>query len=92
MVGGNQIFLPGRPVEARICVADKGATIGEGQPDVTIKGEVEKMLEASQAAEEDEHFNEWLNIFNQEVEKTATLKLTVEEEVDSIDLLICVNS
>ena len=62
MVGGIWIFLPGSPVEARIFVANEGATTGEGQPDVTIKGEVEKMLETTQE-EENEHSKEWFNSF-----------------------------
>jgi hypothetical protein len=79
MVGGIQIFLPGSPVEVRICVADEGATTGEGQPDVTVKGEVEQMLETAQE-EENEHSKEWLNSFSQGAEETAALKLTAEKE------------
>jgi hypothetical protein len=33
---------------------------------------LEQTLEASQADEEDEHSEEWLNIFSQEAEKAAT--------------------
>lgn len=42
------------------------------------------MLEATEAEEEDEHSEEWLNIFSQEDEKTVALKLAEveEEEVD----------
>jgi hypothetical protein len=43
------------------------------------------MLEASQVEEEDENSEEWLNLFSQEDDKTATMKLTVKEEVDNID-------
>jgi len=39
------------------------------------------MLEVAQVEEKYEHFEEWLNIFSWEAEKTATLKLAkVEEE------------
>jgi hypothetical protein len=83
MVGGIRIFLPGSPVEARICVADEGAIAREGQPDATIKGEVEKMLEAAQE-EGNEHSKEIgaLKFFSQaaETEMTAALELATEEE------------
>jgi hypothetical protein len=56
---------------------------------VTVKEELEQMLEAAQAEEEDEHSEEWLNIFSQEAEKTATLKLAEaeEEEADSMSFV-----
>jgi hypothetical protein len=79
MIGGIQIFLPLSPVEARVCVAD--AATGERQPVVTVR-EMEQTSEAAQA-EEDEHSKEWLNIFSQEAEKTATLELAVEKEEEA---------
>jgi hypothetical protein len=56
---------------------------------MTVKEELEQMLEAAQAEEEDEHSEEWLNIFSQEAEKTATLKLAEaeEEEADNISFV-----
>jgi hypothetical protein len=41
------------------------------------------MLEAAQIEEEVEHYEEWLNIFSQEAEKTATWELTEAEEEEA---------
>jgi hypothetical protein len=85
MIGGIGIFLPISPGEVKVCIVD--ATIErEKQPYVTI-GSLEKTEVFSQAVEEDKHSKEWLNIFSQEAEKTATLKLTAEEEADNIDFV-----
>jgi hypothetical protein len=58
---------------------------------LTVKEEeaLEQMLEASQAEEEDEHSEEWLNIFSQEAEKTTALKLAEaeEEEADNMSFV-----
>jgi predicted DNA-binding protein len=37
-------------------------------------------LTAEEAEEDDEHSKEWLNIFSQETEKTATWEFVAEEE------------
>jgi hypothetical protein len=81
MIGGIGIFLPHSPVEAEICVAYEATTIEERQPAMTIKEELEQVLEVAQAEEEDEHFEEWLNNFSQEAEKTIEEE---EEEADSM--------
>jgi hypothetical protein len=49
---------------------------------------LEQISNASQAEEENEHSNEWLNIFSQETEKTATWEFSEEEEeaIDNISL------
>jgi hypothetical protein len=86
MIGGIQIFLLHIPVEVRICVVDERVTIVEGQLALTIvKEELEQVLEAAQAEEEDEHSNEWLNTFSQEAEKTAALELAEEKEEEEED-------
>jgi hypothetical protein len=45
---------------------------------------LEQVFNTSQAEEENEHSEEWLNTFSQEVEKkeVVALKLTAEEEVE----------
>jgi hypothetical protein len=50
---------------------------------------LEQVLEATQAEEEDEHSEEWLNTFSQEAEKTATLELAEaeEEEADNMSFV-----
>jgi hypothetical protein len=47
---------------------------------VTVRKEegLEKTLEAAQADEEDEHSEEWLNIFSKEAEGTATWEFAAE--------------
>jgi hypothetical protein len=56
------------------------ATTKEGQLAETVKEELEQTLEAAQAdEEEDEHSEECLNAFSQEVEEAAALKLIAEE-------------
>jgi hypothetical protein len=54
---------------------------------VTVR-EMEQTSKATQA-EEDEHSEEWLNIFSQEAEKTAALELAIEkeEEVDNMSFV-----
>ena len=50
---------------------------------------MEQTWEAAQAEEDDEHFEEWLNIFSEEIENTAALELAEvgeEEEADNISL------
>jgi ABC-type branched-subunit amino acid transport system ATPase component len=64
----------------KLVLPDEATTTREGQPTVTVKEELEQMLEAAQAEEEDEHSEEWLNIFSQEAEKTAALKLAAGEK------------
>jgi hypothetical protein len=85
MIGGIGVFLPFAQEEGDICVADV-ATI-EGQLAKTLKEVLEQISEAAQgeAEEDDEHFEEWLNIFSQEAEKTATWEFAAEEkDVDNI--------
>jgi hypothetical protein len=80
MIGGIQIFLPFSQEEAEICVV--GAAIAEeGQLAETVREEeLEQTLEAAQAdEEEDEHSEEWLNIFSQEAEEAVALKLTAKK-------------
>jgi len=62
MIGGIQIFFPLNLVEVRDGVAE--AT--DQQPVKTIKKEEEgdKILEDSQAAEEEDHFEKWIKIFS----------------------------
>jgi hypothetical protein len=76
MIGGIDIFLPLAQEEAEICVAD-AATTG-GQLDETIAEGLEQIPKAAQAEKENEHFEECLNAFSQEVEEVVALKLTVE--------------
>jgi hypothetical protein len=77
MIGGIEIFLPLAQEEAEIWVADAATT--EEQLTATVREEgLEQISEAAQAGEENEHSEEWLNIFSQEAEEAA-LKLTVEE-------------
>jgi len=85
IIGGIQIFLPLSPVEERVYVAD--ATIGKIQPTVIVR-EMEQTSKAAQV-EEDEHSEEWLNIFIQEAEKTAALEIAIEkeEEVDNMSFV-----
>jgi hypothetical protein len=40
-------------------------------------------LTAEEAEEDDEHSEEWLNIFSQEAEKTATWEFAAEEEEEA---------
>jgi hypothetical protein len=79
MIGGIEIFLPLAQEEAEICVAD--ATTTEGQLAETVREEegLEQISEAAQAGEENEHSEEWLNIFSQEAEEAVALKLTAKE-------------
>jgi hypothetical protein len=85
MIGGIAIFLASSRGEVKVFIID-ATKAREKQPDVTIK-ELEKTQVFSQAVEEDEHSKEWLNIFSQEDENPATLKLTVEEEENIIDFV-----
>ena len=86
MIGGIGVFLPFAQEEAIICVV--GATTIEGQLAETLKEVLEQISEAAQgeAEEDDEHFEEWLNIFSQEAKKTATGEVAEaeEEEEDNI--------
>jgi hypothetical protein len=95
MIGGIQIFLPHSPEEAKVCVADEATTTEVGQLAETVrKKNWSRYLEAAQAEEEDEHSEEWLNIFSQETEKTAALELAeVEKRKKQTTLvwLICMN-
>jgi hypothetical protein len=91
IIGEIQIFLLDSPVEAKACE--------EGQPVVTVmmkkqiseatQGEEEEMEHTlmSTPAEGEEHSEEWLKFFSQEVEieMTATLEPTIEEEADNMD-------
>jgi Cu2+-containing amine oxidase len=90
MIGGIEIFLPFAQEEAEIyVVVDKATTTEEGQPVETVrKEELEQVFETTQAEEENEHSEEWLNIFSQETEKTATWEFAEEEEeeADNISL------
>jgi hypothetical protein len=56
---------------------------------LTVKEELEQVLEAAQAEEEDEHSEEWLNTFSQEAEKTATLELAEAEEEEGRQHELC---
>jgi hypothetical protein len=79
MIGGIEIFLPLSQEEAEIWVAD-ATNIEEEQPVPTVKEEeLEKISEAAQEGEDDENSEEWLNIFSQETEKTATWEFAAEE-------------
>jgi hypothetical protein len=86
IIGGIEIFLPLSPVEMRFCVAD--ATTTKRQLAVTVMM-MEQISEAAQA-EEKEHLEEWLKIFNQEAEgeTAAALKLTVREEEEHADKIL----
>jgi hypothetical protein len=99
IIGEIQIFLSDSPIEARACVAD--ATIVEGKPTVTVMMK-EKILEAAQGEEEemeqapmstptegDENSTKLLKIFSQEaeMEMTATVEPTGEEEADIMDFV-----
>jgi hypothetical protein len=80
IIGGIQIFLPGSPVEVRVCVVDIAAI--ERQPTETImEKELEQIPEATQE-EGKEHSEGWLDSFSQEAEKetVVALKLTTKEE------------
>jgi hypothetical protein len=81
IIGGIRIFLPHHLGEVKVYVVDEETTTREGKPYLTVKEELEQILEASQVGG-DENSEEWLNIFIQEVEKetTATMKLTSREE------------
>jgi hypothetical protein len=87
MIGGIQIFLPHRPEEVGVCVAD---TTVEGQPILTVKEEeaLEQMLKTAQA-KKDEHSEKWLKIFSREaeMEKTAALELAAEEAEEETDIM-----
>ena len=90
MIGGIQVFLPPSLEEANVCVEDEAEIAREGQLAETVrKEELEHVFEAAQAEEENEHSEECLISFSQEVEEAAALKMTVEEaakeeEPDSI--------
>ena len=78
MIGGIGIFLPLNPGEENFCVAND--TAEERKPTVTVREEeLEKISEAAQEKEENEHSAECLNAFSQEFEEAAALKLTTEE-------------
>jgi hypothetical protein len=88
IIGGIAIFLPHSPVEARACVVDVAAE--ERRLGVIVIEEKEQTSESTKAVvEEEDHYEEWLKIFNHEVEQkiTATLELAVEEEACSIDFI-----
>jgi hypothetical protein len=54
---------------------------------VTIREELEQTLEVAQAdGEDDEHSEEWLNIFSQEAKKTATWEFAAAEE-EGVDII-----
>jgi hypothetical protein len=57
----------------------------KGQLAETVKEELEQVFETAQVEEEedDEHSEEWLNIFSQETEKTATWEFAEEEEEEA---------
>jgi hypothetical protein len=80
MIGGIGIFLPCAQEEAEICVAD-GATAEQSQLTMTIKEELEQVLEAAQEGKESEHSEEWLNNFSQGDKKkeVVALKLAAKE-------------
>jgi hypothetical protein len=78
MIGGSGVFLPCAQEEAEIGVAD-GAAAEQSQQMMTVKEELEQTLEAAQAKEENEHFEECLNIFSQEVERAVALELAAKE-------------
>jgi len=88
IIGGIQIFLPGSPVEVRVCVVDVAAIERQLVETVKEEEELEKISNASQAEEGNDHSEEWLKFFSQkyETETTATLELvaTEEEEADSM--------
>jgi hypothetical protein len=81
MIGGIQIFLPLAQEEVEIYVADGAATAEEQSAETVRKEEgLEQTLEAAQADEEEnEHSEEWINIFSQKAEEVVALKLTAEE-------------
>jgi hypothetical protein len=81
IIGGIQIFLPGSPVEARVCVVDVAAKERQLAETIKEEEEMEKTLMFTQE-KGNEHSEEWLNIFSQEAEKetSAALKLIAGEE------------
>jgi hypothetical protein len=82
MIGGIGVFLPCAQEEAKICVAD-GATAEQSPLTMTGKEEeeLEQNLEASQAdEEEDEHSEEWIDIFSDVAEETTTWEFAAKEE------------
>jgi hypothetical protein len=88
MIGGFGIFLPFAQEEANVCVADDAATKEEqSQLTMTVREEeeLEQVFETAQAQaeldeEDDDHSEEWLNIFIQEDENTATGEVAKAEE------------
>jgi hypothetical protein len=88
IIGGIRIFLPNRLWEAKVCVANEAKTTNR-QLVLTVKEEeaLENMLEATQVEEEDAHFEEWLTIFSQEAERTASLKFVEVEEEEANNMI-----
>jgi hypothetical protein len=90
-IGGIGVFLPFSQEEEKVCAAD-GAAEEQSQLTMTVREEegLEQTLEASQVEaeadeEKDEHSEEWLNIFSQDAEKTATGEFASKKEgADSI--------
>jgi hypothetical protein len=89
--GGIQIFLPGSPVEVRVCVVDVAAIERQVAETVKEEEELEKISKAAQEEEGNEHSEEWLKFFSQEAETemTAALELAAveEEEADSMSFV-----
>jgi hypothetical protein len=77
MIRGIEIFLPLAQEEVEICVVDE-TKIG-GQLAETVTEGLEQISKAAQAGEENDHFEEWLNIFSQEAKEAVALKLTTEK-------------
>jgi hypothetical protein len=77
MIGGIEVFLPLTQEEAETCIVDVATT--EGQLAETVAEGLEKMSEATQAGEENEHSEEWLNIFSQEAREAVALRLTTKK-------------
>jgi coenzyme F420-reducing hydrogenase beta subunit len=93
MIGGIQVFLPLAQEEAEICVADAATT--EEQSVVTIRERrLEQIFEAAQEEEEkeNEHSEEWLNIFSQELKRLQHGSLQQKKKKQTtFVLLICGN-
>jgi hypothetical protein len=85
MIGGIEVFLPLAQEKGKICVAD-AATTG-GQLAETVAEGLEQIFEAAQEGEENEHSEEWLNIFSQKAEEAVASKLTTKEQKRMMSIL-----
>jgi hypothetical protein len=64
IIGGIQIFLPGSPIEVRVCVADVAATERQLAETIKEEEELEQISKAAQEEEGNEHSEEWLKCFS----------------------------